>query len=95
MGSIIAKSGHVVGALACQRDSYLQTLESEVISCVELPPPKPAQNSSKSKTKASTDTSKNPPSSAGSKIWQVEFADSVLFPEGKYLSIPHPVTSHV
>lgn len=95
MGSIIAKSGHVVGALACQRDSYLQTLDSEVISCVELPPQKPAQNSSKGKTKVSTDPSKNGSPSTGSKIWQIEFADSVLFPEGKYLSIPFPVTSHV
>jgi len=31
--------GCTVGALACQKDSYLQTLIADVVSCVKAPPP--------------------------------------------------------
>ncbi|KAK8024724.1 alanyl-tRNA synthetase domain-containing protein 1 [Apiospora arundinis] len=68
--------GRVVGALACQRDSYLQTLETEVVSCVKWSRPavsqKPAKNAQKMTVKAETD----------SDLWLIELADSVLFPEG-------------
>ncbi|KAM0328546.1 hypothetical protein ACHAQA_004953 [Verticillium albo-atrum] len=68
-------SGRVVGALACQQDSYLRTLESEVLSCVKRPPPV-AQEGGKRKSKAATDAAE------AKDIWFIEFADSVLFPEG-------------
>ncbi|KAI0871024.1 threonyl and alanyl tRNA synthetase second additional domain-containing protein [Hypoxylon argillaceum] len=70
----------VVGALACQRDSYLRTLESQVVSCVQLTPPpaKPSKNGQKTKAPTAP-VSSEPPSSD---VWLVEFADSVLFPEG-------------
>ena len=68
-----------VGALACQKDSYLRSLETEVVSCVKLfitqtnkkvKGPKVGENDVSSKD-------------AYSGLWQVEFKDSVLFPEGK------------
>jgi misacylated tRNA(Ala) deacylase len=68
--------GRVVGALACQNNSYLQSLKTEVVSCVKYSPPKSESTSKKtkgSKTEAVPDT------------WLIEFADSVFFPEG----MPH------
>ena len=66
-----------VGALACQKDSYLRTLDAEVISCekVSLEPKKNRQNGRKDELKATQQD-----------LWQVEFTDSVLFPEG----MPNP-----
>jgi misacylated tRNA(Ala) deacylase len=73
----------VVGALSCQRDSYLQSLESEVVSCIEYVPSQAKTNDkatgkksiqSEQPTRAGTATSPN--------SWLIEFADSVLFPEG-------------
>ncbi|KAH8601768.1 Threonyl/alanyl tRNA synthetase [Bisporella sp. PMI_857] len=63
----------VVGALACQKDSYLRSLETKVISCTKATPANQSQASSKKKKAPQT----NP-----SDVWHVEFADSVLFPEG-------------
>ncbi|ORY08745.1 hypothetical protein BCR34DRAFT_569543 [Clohesyomyces aquaticus] len=72
----------IVGALRCQNDSYLQTLETEVVSCSEyIPPP----TTDKSKQKKSTDPSKgfeNGANGSSAKTWLLEFQDSVLFPEG-------------
>ncbi|KZL87457.1 threonyl and alanyl trna synthetase second additional domain-containing protein, partial [Colletotrichum incanum] len=65
----------VVGALACQRDSYLRTLEAEVISCEKRPPPTSKKNGNKGRSADAANMS-------NSEIWLVEFADSVLFPEG-------------
>lgn len=63
-----------VGALACQKDSYLRSLETEVVSCVRVV--------GDGKKKAA----KNGSAVEGDKgMWQVEFVDSVLFPEGDYL----------
>ncbi|KAF2032170.1 ThrRS/AlaRS common domain-containing protein [Setomelanomma holmii] len=70
----------IVGALKCQKDSYLRTFETQVISCQEYTPP-PTPQSTKSKTKKSTDPSKFP-QTTDSKSWLIELADSVLFPEG-------------
>jgi misacylated tRNA(Ala) deacylase len=75
----------VVGALACQKDSYLQTLETEVVSCTEYIPPAPITTNGKSKPqKKSTDPSKALENSSAttSTSYLIEFADSVLFPEG-------------
>ncbi|KAJ4356548.1 uncharacterized protein N0V89_004582 [Didymosphaeria variabile] len=75
------RAGSVVGALSCQKDSYLQTLETEVLSCEQYIRP---EAHGKSKSKKSHDPSKiqggtNP---ASNQKWMIEFADSVLFPEG-------------
>jgi misacylated tRNA(Ala) deacylase len=71
----------IVGALKCQKDSYLQTFETEVVSCSEYAPPEAPKQNGKSKTKKSTDPSKFE-QTANSKSWLIELADSVLFPEG-------------
>ncbi|CAN9224972.1 unnamed protein product [Alternaria alternata] len=84
MGVTTAITPAIVGALRCQKDSYLQTLDTEVVSCEEFVPPKSSQSNGKSKTKKSTDPTKGLENGdvAGSKTWLVELADSVLFPEG-------------
>ncbi|PHH85653.1 hypothetical protein CDD83_114 [Cordyceps sp. RAO-2017] len=60
MGDGSAAAGCVVGALACQRDAYLRTLETEVVAC---------DGGGQGRGPAA-------------KTWLIEFADSVLFPEG-------------
>lgn len=77
-------SPSIVGALSCQKDSYLQTLETEVVACDEYIPPKSTQQNGKAKSKKSTDPSKanGISDSAAPQTWMIEFADSVLFPEG-------------
>ena len=84
MGATTAPSPAIVGALQCQKNSYLQTLETEVVSCDEFVPPKSSQQNGKSKTKKSTDPTKGLENgdAATSKTWLIELADSVLFPEG-------------
>lgn len=73
--------GQVVGALACQKNSYLRSLEAEVISCTKRPA-QAIQNGSKKRTQA--------PEKDTADAWLVEFSDSVLFPEGRlyYPSMP-------
>ncbi|KAF2476351.1 ThrRS/AlaRS common domain-containing protein [Lindgomyces ingoldianus] len=66
----------IVGALRCQRDSYLQTLQTEVVSCSEYSP----QTNGNSKSNKSTDPKKSVQN--GTKAWLIEFRDSILFPEG-------------
>ncbi|KAL5589875.1 hypothetical protein FOVSG1_011742 [Fusarium oxysporum f. sp. vasinfectum] len=61
--------GRVVGDLSCQSDSYLKTLETEVISCEKAP--KHAHKSKKSNGHSHSHDE-----------WLIECADSVLFPEG-------------
>jgi misacylated tRNA(Ala) deacylase len=68
-------SSRVVGDLACQQDSYLRTIDSEVISCVEASPPK-TTNGTKNSSKKGVSTP-DP-----EKLYLIEFTDSVLFPEG-------------
>jgi misacylated tRNA(Ala) deacylase len=67
--------GQVVGALACQKDSYLRFLETEVVSCVKAPS---APSDSIKKKKKAVKEQDTPPSDS----WLIEFSDSVLFPEG-------------
>lgn len=90
MGSV-SPQGSVVGALACQRDSYLQKLESEVISCTELPPHNITSKGAKSKSKNPTALTKDLDLSSG-RVWQIEFTDSVLFPEGDNINISHNIS---
>ncbi|CAO2657475.1 Nn.00g036010.m01.CDS01 [Neocucurbitaria sp. VM-36] len=84
MASVAHPVPTIVGALKCQQDSYLQTLETEVVSCNEYIPPQTPQQNGKSKSKKSTDPTEalQNGDSAPSKTWLIEFADSVLFPEG-------------
>ena len=73
----------IVGELACQRNSYLRTLDTVVVSCVEMSSQKPSDTTPETKDKKT----KNRKASNGEiaespRLWEVEFADSVLFPEG-------------
>ncbi|TDZ33197.1 putative alanyl-tRNA editing protein alaX [Colletotrichum spinosum] len=67
------RRAEVVGALACQRNSYLKTLEAEVVAC-DKRPPAAAKKGGKDKKETNGD--------GNSELWLVEFDDSVLFPEG-------------
>ncbi|KAI8169315.1 threonyl and Alanyl tRNA synthetase second additional domain-containing protein [Colletotrichum sp. SAR 10_70] len=67
------KRPEVVGALACQRNSYLKTLDAEVISCEKRPPPVAKKNGGKDKSKESNGVDK-------SEMWLIEFDDSPLSP---------------
>ena len=62
----------------------MQTLETEVVACEEYFPPKGNSQDGKAKSKKSTDPSKvkGNPELAPQRTWMIEFADSVLFPEG-------------
>jgi misacylated tRNA(Ala) deacylase len=82
--AIAVPTPSIVGALKCQKDSYLQTFETEVVSCTEYSPPEASKQPGKSKTKKSTDPTKfqHNGDSVTSKTWLIEMADSVLFPEG-------------
>ncbi|KAI5468129.1 Threonyl/alanyl tRNA synthetase [Mariannaea sp. PMI_226] len=73
---ILSPQSQILGALACQRDSYLRTLESEVVSCVKFSPPENKQQNGPKKKKNATEVV------PASDVWLIEFSDSVLFPEG-------------
>jgi hypothetical protein len=70
----------IVGALMCQKDSYLRTLKTSVVSCVEYTPPKVEIKKGK-KQKDIAPTTENG-TSGSEQIFLIELADSVLFPEG-------------
>ena len=59
----------VVGELACHRNSYLRTLDTVVVACVEMS----SQKHKKTSNGGMTETPH---------LWEIEFADSVFFPEG-------------
>lgn len=68
----------IVGALACQKDSYLRSLVTRVVSCTKSAPPAESKSSkSKSKTAANDSETAKP-----QETWEIECEDSVLFPEG-------------
>lgn len=62
----------IVGALACQKNSFLKTLKTVVLSCKEYTEP---IASSKDKQGKKRETPRE-------KLFAVEFQDTVLFPEG-------------
>ncbi|GMM37553.1 putative alanine--tRNA ligase [Saccharomycopsis crataegensis] len=76
----------VVGALACQRDSYLKTFKTIVVNCVEKTPEKPAKSKSKGKSKEKATSGDAPDISSLSlndgKYYEVELEDTILFPMG-------------
>jgi misacylated tRNA(Ala) deacylase len=82
MGVDVAARVHMVGELACQRDSYLQELDTIVVACTQLQPQ--LQNGSGTKAKTTKKSKAESESSVAPKLWQIEFADSILFPEGTW-----------
>jgi hypothetical protein len=86
-----ALRSRVVGDLICQRDSYLQSLDTEVVTCVKLSAQDSNQSVTKVKSKATEGSRINGDASLSKSLWLIECADSVLFPEGTatYNSLPH------
>lgn len=73
----------VVGALACQKNSYLKTLSTVVLSCKEYQPPKKATKKKKKNNKKNNKGKKEPENdSKPETLYEVELKDTVLFPEG-------------
>lgn len=77
--------GQIVGALACQHDSYLKSLETEVVSCEKYVPPKSSQATTKKKAKANDVPEQD--------LWLIECENSVLFPEGEVLRLSKRICS--
>lgn len=86
-----ALRGRIVGALSCQKDSYLQILETEVLSCIRSEPS--ADTHSAKSTKKNVKTANDTKSPAPPQ-YLIEFGDSVLFPEGKSTLSCHSISRH-
>ena len=67
-----AATSTIVGALACQKNSFLKTLNTKVVSSYEFVPPATAKEKQ----------NKNKKDSPKELKYGVEFEDTVLFPEG-------------
>ncbi|CUM63319.1 uncharacterized protein PRCAT00000890001 [Priceomyces carsonii] len=71
-------SSTIVGALACQRNSFLKTLKTKVVSANEYTPiqtSRDKQNKNKKVKEQSEETSKG-------LLYALELEDTILFPEG-------------
>lgn len=75
---IMSKCGTIVGALACQRDSYMRTLRTTVLSCTPVATTQPDEGKNKKKKKKQDHDNEEP----SVPLYEVELADTVLFPEG-------------
>lgn len=74
----MSKGGAVVGALACQKDSYLRTLKTTVLSCTPLEIKVEDKKGKKAKKSKGSNTDEN----SQTPRYEVELKDTVLFPEG-------------
>lgn len=77
MSATVAPKGVIVGALACQKDSYLKTFTTRVLSCKPIPqePVKKSKSKGKSKNLEKESTVPN-------ELYEIELEDTILFPEG-------------
>ncbi|GAA5862738.1 hypothetical protein JCM1840_002657 [Sporobolomyces johnsonii] len=69
-----------VGMLACQRDPLLSTLTTTVLRCDKVEKALPAAAAKGKKGKK--DAAPSPPAEEPRDEWEIELADTVLFPEG-------------
>jgi misacylated tRNA(Ala) deacylase len=69
--------GTIVGALACQRDSYLKTFKTTVLRCTPLE----INNNNNDKKKGSKKLTEQPDIEF-KPLYEIELQDTVLFPEG-------------
>lgn len=67
--------GTIVGALACQRDSYLKTLETIVLKCTPVEVKQEAEGKKKKGKKVENAV-------PAQELYEVELEDTILFPEG-------------
>lgn len=73
----MGRPGTIVGALACQQDSYLRTFQTTVLNCTPLDPKKDVHKAKKSKESA------NGSATIGEvPLYELELEDTILFPEG-------------
>ncbi|KAG9125181.1 hypothetical protein FRC07_008658 [Ceratobasidium sp. 392] len=79
--TVLAK---IVGELACQQNSYLNNLQTAVVSCIEVVATKAeTKRTKKNKEQGQQGQSAEPDLIAGeTKLWEIECEDSILFPEG-------------
>ena len=75
----MSRGGTVVGALACQRDSYLRTLTTTVLRCTPIEAKTEEPKKGKKGKKAAVAPSVAEPAKL---LYEVELEDTVLFPEG-------------
>lgn len=73
------KSGTIVGALACQRDSYLKTLKTTVLNCTPI---ENKVDKKKSKTKGKDKKQETVEPQINKQLYELELEDTILFPEG-------------
>ncbi|KAK9365954.1 Threonyl/alanyl tRNA synthetase [Lipomyces kononenkoae] len=76
----------VVGALACQVDSYLRNFETTVVQCRQVVTPTPSKAGKKSAVQTT-------PSDVAQECYEVELKDTILFPEGGGQPSDHGVIS--
>lgn len=77
------KSGTIVGALACQRDSYLKTFKTIVLKCTPIEnKSNDDKRKSKSKGKDKNNNNNNKELEAAKQLYELELEDTILFPEG-------------
>lgn len=69
-------SSTIVGALACQKNSFLKNLQTVVISCFEHRPQNAQDKQNKNKKKGNENVEPE------KELYAVELADTILFPEG-------------
>lgn len=85
MATAIRRSGAstIVGLLACQEESFLKTLCTSVVACnkVVVPPSSKSSKGTKDKT-VKTETQTNADQLDGGEKYEIEFENTVLFPEG-------------
>ncbi|KAK6463693.1 alanyl-tRNA synthetase [Scheffersomyces coipomensis] len=75
-----ASTSAIVGALACQKNSYLKTFKTTVVSSFEfIPPPTSKDKQNKNKKSKGSDSE---PESKKDVQYAVELEDTILFPEG-------------
>ncbi|KAG8739550.1 hypothetical protein FRC10_005460 [Ceratobasidium sp. 414] len=81
----------VVGELACQQNSYLNDLQTTVVSCAEVVAAKAdTKRTKKNKERGQTDqTTANGLTAATAKLWEIECEDSILFPEDSHRRMDH------
>ncbi|KAK6197319.1 alanyl-tRNA synthetase [Scheffersomyces amazonensis] len=76
MTAVSTSTSTIVGALACQRNSYLKTFKTTVVSSYEFVPP-PTAKDKQNKNKKSKE-----PELPKEVQYAVELHDTILFPEG-------------
>ena len=79
--AMVGRPGTVVGALACQKDSYLRSLKTIVLSCTPIAVEAKSKGKSKGKGKGKEKEKDTAEGDVTGPLYEVELQDTVLFPE--------------